>query len=247
MSLISADQAQAAATLIGLTGGNIISGDRLADLDPVKVEILKKILPSYGEAARPVDLFDTDFHRVFALKITKPFGEWTVAGFFNSDESEIKEYSLPLKRFWLDNSRTYIAYDFWNNRFLGDLKNEMRVKISSASVLLLSVHEKPEIPKIISTDRHILQGAVELEDANWDNDKKIFSGVSTGVPYSSYNVYIYVPEPHPWKQGGASLYHDFPGYTLKMTDNNILRMHLKFKDNSRISWSVNFPEYFKNE
>jgi hypothetical protein len=58
-------------------------------------------------------------------------------------------------------------------------------------------------------------------------------------------MYIYVPEPHPWRQGGVALYHDFPGYTLKMTDNNILRMHLNFEENSRISWSVNFPEFFK--
>lgn len=245
ISLLSPSQAQAAATLISLTGGNIISGDRLPDLDPVRLEILKKTLPSWGEAARPVDLFDTDFHRVFALKIIKPFGEWTVAGFFNSDESEIKEYSLPLKRLWLDNAKTYIAYDFWNNRFLGDLKNEMRVKISSASVLLLSIHEKTEIPKIISTDRHILQGVVELENVDWDNEKKVLSGVSTGVPDSSYNVYIYVPDSHPWRQGGASLYHDFPGYTLKMTGNNILRMHVRFENESRVPWSINFPEFFK--
>ena len=68
MSLLSPSQAQAAATLLSLTGGNIISGDRLPDLDQVKIEILKKALPSWGEAARPVDLFDTDFHRIFALE-----------------------------------------------------------------------------------------------------------------------------------------------------------------------------------
>jgi len=244
INMLSPGQAQAAASLLALTGGNIISGDRLPDLDPVKVEILKKALPSFGEAARPVDLFDTDFHRIFALRVKKSFGEWTVIGFFNSDETEIREYSHSLTRFWLDNTKTYIAFDFWNNRLLGDIKNELKVRVSPASVLLLSVHEKPDNPKVISTDRHILQGAVELEDVKWNDVKKILSGVSTGVPDSSYNVYIYVPEPHPWRQGGVALYHDFPGYTLKMTDNNILRMNLKFKENSRISWSVNFPEFF---
>jgi hypothetical protein len=38
----------------------MISGDRLPDLDSTRLEILRKVLPSYGEAARPVDLFDTD-------------------------------------------------------------------------------------------------------------------------------------------------------------------------------------------
>jgi hypothetical protein len=212
----------------------------------VKIEILKKALPSWGEAARPVDLFDTDFHRVFALKVKKSFGEWTVAGFFNSDESEMREFALPLNRFWLDDNKTYIAYDFWNCRYYGEIRNELKASIPPASVLLLSIHDKPDVPKIISTDRHILQGAVELEDVNWDNDKKIFSGVSTGAPYSSYNVYIYFPEPHPWRQGGIALYHDFQGYTLKMTDNNILRMHLRFEEKPTISWNIDFREFFKS-
>src|SRR5512145_2839962 len=65
LNLLSLPQAQAAATLIALTGGNVLSGDRLPDLDPSRLEILRKILPSGGEAARPVDLFDTDRHTTF--------------------------------------------------------------------------------------------------------------------------------------------------------------------------------------
>jgi hypothetical protein len=245
MSLLSPSQSQAAASLLALTGGNIISGDRLPDLDPVKQEILKKTLPSWGEAARPVDLYDTDFHRIFALNIKKPFGEWVIAGFFNSDESDLKLISLPLERLWLDKNKTYIAFDFWNNKLTGEIKNELQVIVPPLSVKLLAVHEKPAFPKIISTDRHILQGAVELEDVKWDNDKQILSGISNGVPGSPYNAYIYIPESHPWKQGWIALYHDFPDYTLKMTDNNILRMHLKFNNVSRIEWAVNFSEFFK--
>jgi len=119
------------------------------------------------------------------------------------------------------------------------------VTVPPDSVMLLSIHEKSGIPKIISTDRHILQGAVELEDVMWDPGKQILSGVSLGVPESAYNVYIYTPDPHPWKQGGTSLYHDFPGYTLKMADRNILRMHVRFENTTRVSWSISFPEYFK--
>ena len=245
ISLLSPSRSQAAATLLALTGGNLISGDRLQDLDPAKIEILKKTLPSWGEAARPVDLFDTDQHRIFSLKVKKPFGEWTIAGLFNSSDSEMHEYVLPFERLWLDNAKTYIAYDFWNNHYSGEINKELRVPVPPASVMLLSIHEKSNIPKIISTDRHIIQGAVELEDVSWDAEKEILSGISLGVPHSSYNVYIYIPDPHPWRQGGTSLYNDFPGYTLKMTDRNILRMHVRFENTTRVSWTISFPEYFK--
>ena len=75
LGLLTVSQAQAAATLLALSGGNLISGDRLPDLDPVRLEILKKIFPSSGEAARPVDLYDTDRHSVFAVQVRRSFGQ----------------------------------------------------------------------------------------------------------------------------------------------------------------------------
>jgi hypothetical protein len=244
MNLLSASQAQAAATLISLTGGNTISGDRLPELDPVRIEILKKTFPSYGESARPADLFDTDFHRIFSLNVKKPFGEWTIIGIFNSDESKMQEYELPLGRLFLDEAKNYICFDFWNSTFLGEVKNSLKCKVQPYSCLLLSLHEKTGKPQFISSDRHILQGAVELEDQKWDDRKQVLTGISTGIPEDAYNVYIYVPDPHPWKQGGTALYHDFRDYSMKMTDDNILRIHLKFKNESKIIWEVNFPDFF---
>ena len=79
LNLLPLSQSQAAATLLALTGGNLLSGDRLPDLDATRLEILKKIFPASGEAARPVDLFDTDRHCVFALKLKRPSasGRWS--------------------------------------------------------------------------------------------------------------------------------------------------------------------------
>ena len=37
-----------------------------------------------------------------------------------------------------------------------------------ASVALLALHEKQGHPQVVSTDRHVLQGALELQELNWD-------------------------------------------------------------------------------
>lgn len=247
INLLSYTRAQAAATLISLTGGNLFSGDRLPDLDPIRLEILKKTLPSYGEAARPVDLFDTDQQKVFSLTIRKPYGEWTIVGLFNSDPSYTDERTLPLNRLWLNDNKTYISYDFWNDRYFGEVTGELKVRIPPASVVLLSLHEKLNIPQIISSDRHILQGAIELSEIRWDPESKTLHGISTGPLNSAHNVSVFIPEAHPWRQGGISLYHDFPGYTLKMTDDHILRVHVRFENDSKVSWKINFPEFFKTD
>ncbi len=231
-------QAQAAASLIALSGGNTMSGDRLPDLDLVRLEILKKIFPSYGAAARPVDLFDTDRHSIFALKITKPFGEWTVVGLFNVSETETLERGVPLARLFLDPAKTYVAYDFWKERLHGEVAGELRATLAPASVTLLALHEKRATPHVIATDRHVLQGALELEHVAWDAATKTIEGVSLGPSGSAHNVAIYLPEPHPWIQGGPYLYHDFPGYTVKLMDERILRVRVRFENAARVAWKV---------
>jgi hypothetical protein len=244
LALLSPGQAQAAASLIALTGGNLLSGDRLPDLDPIRLEILKKILPAFGEAARPVDLFDTDRHSVFALRIQKPFGEWTVVGLFNSSETQAVERTIPLNRLWLDPVKTYIAYDFWAERLHGEVLGELRVTIAPASVILLALHEKRGVPQVISTDRHVLQGAIELESTTWNVETETVEGVSLGPLGTAHNVAVYVPQPHRWVQGGPFLFHDFPGYTVKMMDDHILRIRVRFTEATRVPWKVDLGRFF---
>ncbi len=245
MNLLNNQQSEAAATIIGLSGGNMISGDRLIELDPYKLEILKKITPSFGEAATPVDLFDGEMQSVFALKIKKPFGEWTVAAFFNSSLTETVEKKFSLKRLCLEPGRTYVVFDFWRQQFMGEVTGELKVTIQPGSVTLLSLHKKTGYPQFISTDRHVLQGAFEIEDVNWNEDTKTISGISTGPLKTSHNVYIYVPGDHQWTWGGYTLYQDYDSYSLKLVDNNTIHVHVNFDKADQVKWEIKPGDIFK--
>ena len=244
LNLLTIPQGQAAASLLALSGGNLMSGDRLPDLDAARLDILQKVFPAYGEAARPVDLFDTDRHSIFALKIRKPFAEWTVLGLFNISETEPLRRKISLSRLWLDPKQTYLAYDFWNQRLHGEFSGELPVTVLPTSVLLLTLHAKRKTPQFLSTDRHVLQGAIELEDVNWNSNTRTLSGVSLGPPGTAHNVAVYIPERHPWVQGGPFLFHDFPGYTVKMMDDHMLRIRVRFDNADRIAWQVDLPKFF---
>lgn len=237
-------QAQAAATIVSLSGGNMIAGDRLQDLDPVRLEILRKVFPSLGEAARPVDLFESDRPEVFALKVKRPFGEWLVLGLFNGDPQVSKEKSISLNRLGLDPAMTYVAFNFWEQTFHGELRGSLRAKLPPASVLLLAIHKKRAEPHVISTDRHVSQGGVELEDVMWDAATKTLRGVSLGATGTDHNVFVCLPEPHPWTQTTPFFFHDFAGYTLKMAEERILRVRVRFAEAGRVSWNVNLPQLF---
>ena len=245
MGLLSDRQSEAAATIIALSGGNMISGDRLVDLSATKLEILQKITPSFGEAAVPVDLFDTDMQSVFALKIKKPFGEWTVVGFFNASLTEPVEKKFSLRRLSLDPRKRYLAFDFWKQQFLGEVSDEISVTIPPGSVNLLSLHERSGKPQWISTDRHVLQGAVEIEDIRWNEAARTLSGISLGPLNTSHNVFVYLPEPHPWTWGGYVLFRDYDAYSLRLVEENIIRVHVRFEKSDRVHWEIKYDEFFK--
>jgi hypothetical protein len=48
-------------------------------------------------------------------------------------------------------------------------------------------------PQFISTDRHVLQGAIEIENVSWNENEKTISGISTGPLNTSHSVFVYVP------------------------------------------------------
>jgi hypothetical protein len=236
-------QAQAAASIVSLSGGNMIAGDRLPDLDQTRLEILKKVFPSFGEAARPVDLFESDKPEIFALKVLKPFAQWTVLGIFNANEKAAAEKTIALERLGLAPGTTYVAFDFWKQRFFGELRDSFSVRLEPASVLVLAIHEKRGVPQLISTDRHLSQGGLELETVGWDAAAQKLRGISLGAPGTDHNVYIYLPEKHPWQQRDPFMFYDFPGYTLKITEEHILRVHVRFDQRNRLPWEINMNHF----
>jgi len=244
LNLLSTTQAQAAASLLALTGGNLISGDRLTDLDPVRLDILRKTLPASGVAARPVDLLEDDIPSVFTVAITRPFARWQVAGFFNRDEAQGREFSYPLGRFGLDETKTYICFDFWKEELTAPVQGALNVRTAPAAATLLNLRPDNGQPQIVGTSRHLLMGAIELEEAVYDPASNTFSAVSLGAPDTQHKVFIYLPEARYWRQGKPSLYTDFPGFTLKLIDDHLLSVLVKFDQSGRTAWKIDFNQFF---
>jgi hypothetical protein len=242
---LTVQQAEAVATSIALSGGNMISGDRLVDLDPVKLEILKKVMPSYGEAAVPVDLFDADIPTTFVLHVERPFAAWSVVAFFNPDLDAAVARRFPLSRLGLDSGQVYFGFDFWKQRFIGEVASELSVRVEPGSVTLLALHAVTGVPQLLSTSRHVAQGAIEIEDVLWDGSERTFSGISTGPLRSAHDVFVYIPGDHAWAWGGRHVQlRDFPGYALKLVDANVMRVHVRFENESRVPWKIDLDDFF---
>ena len=86
-------------------------------------------------------------------------------------------------------------YDFWNDDFKGVFRGSFDCgKPAEHDTLVFAVREVREHPWIVSTNRHLTQGAVDLQDVAWDASKQTLAGVSKVVAGDAYAVTVHVPD-----------------------------------------------------
>ena len=243
IDLLAEHEAQAAATLIGLSGGNVMSGDRLMNLSPAKMEILKKIFPSTPENAVAVDLTENDLQTVFTCNIERPFGNWQVVAFFNTDREKPLQRNMSLNKLFPAPAKTYLAFDFWNQRFAGEITDTLRVNINPGSVTLLALRPKTGEPQIIGTSRHVKMGAVELAAENYDAATKTLTATSVGAEGSAHSVFVYLPDGYGWQPRDSKIYEINPLYSVRQTETNLLRIDLQFTNTTQIEWKITVQKY----
>jgi hypothetical protein len=236
LTLLTLPQAQTVASLIAFSGGTVISGDRLYDLDAARLAILTKVLPTYGAAARPLDLFEKDRPELFALPIHTDFSSWWLIGYFNWDEEAEVTRDFVVSRLGLESTASYLAYDFWEQRLLPISNGTVRLRFAPASVRLLAIHEQRAIPQVIGTDRHYTQGAVELAQVQWDAAQRTLSGLGLGAPGMHWTLAISVPEGFTWHIDQREM----PGIAVISYAGSLLRARLYFAETDRVAWSFTF-------
>ena len=178
------------------------------------------------------------------LHVERPFAVWSVVAFFNADLGAAVERRFPLRRLGLEAGRIHLAFDFWNARFVGEVTNEVSVRVEPGSVTLLALHAATGTPQLLSTSRHVAQGAIEIEDVQWDGAERKLSGISTGPPRSAHDVYVYVPGDHPWTWEQRVPVRDHAGYSLELVDSNVIRVHVRFEDETRLPWKIDVDDFF---
>ncbi len=184
---LTIDMARAWASLQGLTGQALMASDRLYDLTPDRVEILKRVYPAVD--IRPIDLFPSSKNkRIWDLKIHHLGHDYDVVGLFNFDEKQASGLELKWTDLGLPEDSLVHVYDFWNQEYLGCWEKGLYVSLGPASVKVFSLHVARQEPQLISTSRHITQGWVDLISLSSNPEKKIIRGKSRVVAYDPYEL-----------------------------------------------------------
>ena len=199
-------EAEIVASLFALSSGPVMLGDDIATIDDERLAMIKKVLPQYDRSAVAADLFDTDYPdypKVFVLPVEKDWESYVIVGLINLGDEPLS-VELPLEKAGLY-SGEYTLFDFWNARYCGKISNDLTASVPPRSVKVYRIAPVREYPWFLSTDMHVLQGAVEVEDVCWDEDAKTLT-ITCTRPIGE-NGLLWIRIPKGWKPTDYSGLH----------------------------------------
>jgi hypothetical protein len=189
---LSLDQARAWATLQGLTGQAALMSDRLVDLSPERVELIKRVYPAVD--IRPLDLFSAERNkRIWDLKVNHLGREYDVVGVFNFDEGKAISSYLSWKDLGLPDDRPIHVFDFWNREYLGAWEKGISVDLGPTSTRVFALTPATDQVQLVSTSRHLTQGWVDLVSHNFNAARNVYSGKSKVIKNDPYELRFAFP------------------------------------------------------
>lgn len=186
---VPVEQAQTWATMDFLAGGHLMVSDPVSAYDEARLDVMRRVGPPL--VTRPASVAthgpDPEF---MTLAAQKGGEQWAVVARFGWTEQPEKRE--PVQVFGLDPNASYLAFDFWNERFLGTVHGQAGFEaLKQGACQAIAFRPLLNRPQILGTNRHLSQGAYELEAVRWSG--ATLSGRFRRGPGREWSVYVHVP------------------------------------------------------
>ena len=244
------DGVQAMLTMSYVTSGRLLLGNSFSQLSAQQLHDLSRTFPYHAapRSARPIDAFDkgVKYPRIYDFEVNP---SWHLLTLYNhntdttkTEGSDFVVYlgkSLNEGGLGLDSSKYYYAWDFWNNRLAAQIEGNkpLRQTLRAGEARMIALHAKTNHPQFISTNRHLMQGFIDLKDVAWDEKTKTLSGIASVVEGDTFVIVIaangYAVRSAKTSAGVA---------LLSKTDekNGLLTLSINSKQSKEIKWRVEF-------
>ncbi len=248
--LIGSIQRKSILTLSYAVSGRLLLTESFDKFSDEVLHDLSRVFPFHSSSltARPLHAF-TGGMPVLDFPISE---NWHQLILYN--DSELDEiFEIPISgntafgALGLDSSNKYYLYDFWNDKFLGKIDGGATLEqiVSPGEASMISVHKVKDTPQWISTDRHILQGYVDLiQKPVWDAAHKTLMGKSSVIGGEKYKITLAL-------NGFSAHGIDAPGaeteIIIRKDNPNLADIIIHSPLNQGIEWSVSFTKTNSNQ
>ncbi len=184
-------QARTRISIVALLGLPTTFGDDLRQLPMERMELLRRGLPVLD--IHPMEIRELDMNSdslIVNLLVNRPFERWNVAGVFNfANEERVITVDFA-KDLGLEDGE-YLVHEYWSDTFHGVVSGSLTVTLPACATAVLSIRKKTDQLQLVSTSRHITQGAADLVQVSCRDD--VLSGVSKVVKGDPYTIKAYDP------------------------------------------------------
>jgi hypothetical protein len=210
-------------------------GENLEDLDAGKRRLLTLVLPIYGQAARPLDLFLHTTPEVYDLPVKTDWDQWHVVMLQNWNTYD-KEYNLSFTQLGLEEDKQYALFRFWDQQFLGEFRSSVSLKVGARTGEAFIVRELPAHPWVLATDMHLTQGGVELQEVRYDASTGKLTGVVERHAGAEGHVVVYVPTGYKVLSASSEYREEIP-----YAEGKVVYLQLKLAEKAT-PWSLTFGQ-----
>jgi hypothetical protein len=234
------EQARAWATLQGLSGQALLTSDRLSDLSPERVELLRRVYPAVDIV--PMDLFKSERNkRIWDLKINHLGRNYDVVGVFNFDETKPAATYVSWKDLGLPENTPIHVFDFWNKEYLGAWEEGLSVDLPPASTRVFTLLPQQDQPQLISTSRHVTQGWVDLVSQSYNPANNSYLGRSRVIKNDPYEIRFAFPRGKNFVIKDASAQGPTGRLPVKITNHQgWATVQFNSPRTTQINWTVSF-------
>jgi hypothetical protein len=253
-------------TMAYVVSGRLLLGASFSRMTDEQLFILSRAFPyhSASKSARPVDAFSGgDLPQVYDFEVNP---QWHQVTFFNTtydsaewkkaaDGSKLEPLGKPIAAtvgvdlgkdsascgLGLSSAKKYYVYDFWNEKLVGVFQGSARLEqpLRPGEARMMSVHEVEANPQFISTNRHIMQGYVDMPRCKWDGKARELRGTSKVIGGETYKVIVAL---NGWKPKTANA----PGAKskIRLFDDKIglAELSLDRPQNGDTDWVITFDK-----
>jgi len=175
---------------VGLLSGRLELGTSFGSMKPEEQQDLTRLYPVLRgtQSFRPVDMLveGREDPSVYVYQINP---DWSQVILCNNHDRQhfvtapISGDQADTGSLGHDRDASYYLYDFWNDEFLGEWQGDGSIErpLKPHQALTYSLHRKQDHPQFLSTNRHIMQGLLDLDEVMWDPNTLTYSGTARVV------------------------------------------------------------------
>lgn len=162
---------------------------------------VQTILPVYPKSGRPLDLFKREYPEIWDLRAERGDAQWHMLGLFhwglNKDilgdwepADAPREIQVQLSALGLDMTRPHLFFNAWTHDWKWSDDDDVTEELQPRTTKLLLVREKPAVPSVVFTSRHLMGTAVDVADETWNDETDTVSATLMTVVDDLTTVFV---------------------------------------------------------